>query len=241
MVIEYDGSRYKGWQRLSGNENTIQGKLEDVISQMLDTPTEIIGSGRTDAGVHARMQVANFQTTSSMHIKEMLNYINHYLPQDIVVKKIEEVDDRFHSRYNVKGKTYVYQIWNGKIPSAFQRKYSYHIPENLNISEMAKAAEKLVGNHDFLAFSSVKKSTKSTVRRINSINIERVDDMVLLSVKGDGFLYNMVRIMVGTLIEIGIGRKTPNYIDEIFRSGKRMEAGQTVPAQGLFLDEVYYD
>lgn len=242
MIIEYDGSRYKGWQRLQGGESTIQGKLEDVISQMLGVPTEIIGSGRTDAGAHARHQVANFQAHgSSMTTREMLDYINHYLPQDIVVKKLEEKDLRFHSRYNAKGKKYIYQIWNSKIPSAFHRKYSYHVPEELNIDEMKRAAEKLIGAHDFIAFSSVKKSNKSTIREISSIHFEKSNEMLVISITGDGFLYNMVRIFIGTLLEIGLGRKKAEYIDEIFKSGKRLEAGQTVPAQGLFLQEVYYD
>ncbi len=240
MIIEYDGSRYKGWQRLQGGESTIQGKLEDVISQMLGAPTEIIGSGRTDAGAHARNQVANFSTFSDMNLKDMLEYINHYLPQDIVVKRLEEMDARFHSRYNAKGKQYVYQIWNSKIPSAFQRKYSYHVPEELRLEEMRKAADKLLGSHDFKAFSSVKKSNKSTDRSISAIEIIKENEMLLITIKGDGFLYNMVRIIVGTLLEIGLGKKNADYIDEIFKSGKRMEAGFTVPAQGLFLQEVYY-
>lgn len=240
LIIEYDGGRYKGWQRLEAAEATIQGKLEEVISKMLNTDTEIIGSGRTDAGAHARMQVANFHTSSNMTIEEMRSYINHYLPQDIVVKGIEEVEERFHSRYNVKSKAYIYQIWNSSIPSAFQRKYSLHIPVVLNISEMKKAAEKLTGTHDFIAFSSVKKTNKSTVRTISEIKIERVNEMVLIRVEGDGFLYNMVRIIVGTLIEVGLGRKAPEYIDSIFKAGKRLEAGQTVAAQGLFLQKVNY-
>lgn len=240
LIVEYDGGRYKGWQRLQGVEATIQGKLEEVVSKMLSTKTEIIGSGRTDAGAHAEMQVANFHTSSNMPIEEMQGYMNHYLPQDIVVKEIKAVDERFHSRYNVKSKVYIYQIWNSRIPSAFERKYSYHIPEELDIKEMGKAAHKLIGTHDFIAFSSVKKSNKSTVRNISSIEIERVKEMVLIKVEGDGFLHNMVRIIVGTLIEVGLGRRTPDYIESIFKGGKRLEAGQTVPAQGLFLHEVKY-
>ncbi len=240
MIIEYDGSRYKGWQRLQGGESTIQGKLEDVISQMVKAPTEIIGSGRTDAGAHARNQVANFSTSSDMSLKDMQDYINHYLPQDIVVKRLEEMEARFHSRYNAKGKQYIYQIWNSKIPSAFQRKYSYYVPDELRLEEMRKAADKLLGSHDFKAFSSVKKSNKSTVRNITAIDIVKEKEMLVISITGDGFLYNMVRIIVGTLLEIGLGHKDSGYIDEIFKSGKRMEAGFTVPPQGLFLQEVYY-
>lgn len=240
MIIEYDGSRYSGWQRLKNSDETIQGKLESVISQMLDSSIEIIGSGRTDAGVHARGQVANFQTKSNMSAKEMLKYMNYYLPQDIVVKEVTEVPERFHSRYNVKGKKYVYYIWNHWIPSAFERKYAYHLPEKLNIGLMEEAAEKLIGTHDFIGFSSVKKTNKSTTRTIEEIKILQEENMIKFIFIGNGFLYNMVRIMMGSLVEIGSKHKAPSYIDEILESKVRSIAGQTLPPQGLFLEEVYY-
>ncbi len=240
MIIEYDGSRYLGWQRLGDSDKTIQGKLENVISEMVGTPTEIIGSGRTDAGTHARGQVANFKTSVDMTLKEMQDYINHYLPQDIVVKKLEEVQERFHSRYNVVGKKYIYYIWNSWIPSAFDRKYSFYYPDKLDINKMNIACSKLIGTHDFIGFSSLKKTKKSTVRRIDSISIHREDEMLKFEFVGEGFLYNMVRIIVGTLLEIGTGAREPEYIDQIFESNLRSDAGITVPAQGLFLEEVYY-
>lgn len=240
MIIEYDGSRYLGWQRLGDSDKTIQGKLESVISAMLDTPTEIIGSGRTDAGAHAMGQVANFRTDSTISIDEMHRYINHYLPQDIVVKDIEEVEERFHSRYNVKGKKYVYYIWNHWIPSAFDRKYSYHYEDQLDINKMNVAADKLIGTHDFINFSSLKKSKKSTLRTIEKISIVKEGNMIKFSFIGNGFLYNMIRIIMGTLLEIGSGKKGSSYIDEIFEGKSREIAGTTAPAQGLFLEEVYY-
>lgn len=241
MIIEYDGSRYLGWQRLGDSDNTIQGKLENVISEMTNTPTEIIGSGRTDAGTHARGQIANFKTESQMELKDMLAYINHYLPQDIVVKDLKEVHERFHSRYNAVGKKYIYYIWNNSIPSVFNRKYSFYYPESLDIHKMKKACSYLVGTHDFIGFSSLKKSKKSTIRRIDEISINKEGDMLKFIFIGEGFLYNMVRIIMGTLLEIGRGSREPEYIDEIFNSMSRSDAGFTVPAQGLFLEEVYFN
>ncbi|SDK12052.1 tRNA pseudouridine(38-40) synthase TruA [Natronincola ferrireducens] len=240
LVIEYDGGRYNGWQRLKSSGETIQGKLEHVISEMVDFPIEIIGSGRTDAGVHAKGQVANFHTKSNMSTKEIHKYMNYYLPQDIVIKEVAEVGERFHSRYNVKNKKYVYYIWNDWIPSVFHRKYSYHLVDKLNIELMKEAAEKLVGTHDFIGFSSVKKTNKSTVRTIQEISITKEKHMVKFIFIGDGFLYNMVRIIMGTLVEIGLKQKNISHIDEILEGKNRSMAGQTLPPQGLFLEEVYY-
>ncbi|MGI6684678.1 MAG: tRNA pseudouridine(38-40) synthase TruA [Bacillota bacterium] len=240
LIIAYDGGRYRGWQRLKDSDRTIQGKLESVISEMTGSPTEIIGSGRTDAGVHAKGQVANFHTKSQMSVKEMHTYINHYLPQDIVVLDIREAAERFHSRYNVKNKNYAYYIWNHWIPSPFHRKYSYHLPERLDISLMQEAAQKLMGTHDFIGFSSVKKTKKSTIRTIEEISIIKEDNMVKFNFIGDGFLYNMVRIITGTLVEIGLKEKEITYIDEIFEEKNRSLAGKTLPPQGLFLEEVTY-
>ncbi|AKL93997.1 tRNA pseudouridine synthase A [Clostridium aceticum] len=240
LIIEYDGSRYSGWQRLKGADETIQGKLEGVLTQMVGSPIEVIGSGRTDAGVHARGQVANFHTKSDMSLKEIHKYMNYYLPQDIVVKEVKEVSEKFHSRYNVKSKKYVCYIWNHWIPSAFHRKYSYHLSEKLDIALMQEASEKLLGTHDFIGFSSVKKTNKSTTRTIKEITITKEGNMVIFSFIGDGFLYNMVRIIMGTLIEIGLKQKKVSYIDEILESKTRSIAGKTLSPQGLFLEEVYY-
>lgn len=240
MTIEYDGGRYHGWQKLGDSDKTIQGKIENVLSEMTKTNVEIVGSGRTDAGTHAKGQVASFKTTSNSDLIAMRNHLNTYLPRDIIVKKLEEVPERFHARYNVSGKKYSYYVWNTVVPSVFERNYSYHYPEKLDVEKMNEACSKLIGTHDFIGFSALKKTKKSTVRTIDEISIHREGDLLHFTFVGEGFLYKMVRIMMGTLLEIGSGVMEPAYIDAIFESGIRSDAGMTVPAQGLFLDEVYY-
>ncbi|MEG0553333.1 MAG: tRNA pseudouridine(38-40) synthase TruA [Carnobacterium sp.] len=241
MTIEYDGGRYQGWQRLGDSDKTIQGKIENILSEMTKTDIEIVGSGRTDAGTHAKGQVANFKTTSNLDLVTMRDHLNTYLPRDIIVKELEEVPERFHARYNVVGKKYSYYVWNTVVPSAFERNYSYHYPEQLDVDRMNEACSKLIGTHDFIGFSSLKKTKKSTVRTIDEISIHREGDLLHFTFVGEGFLYKMVRIIMGTLLEIGAGTKSPECIDSIFESGVRSDAGMTVPSQGLFLDEVYYD
>lgn len=240
MTIEYDGARYLGWQRLGDSDKTIQGKIENILSEMTGTKTEIIGSGRTDAGAHANGQVANFKTNSTMDLAAMRDHLNRYLPRDIVVKELEEAAERFHARYNAVGKKYSYYVWNHVVPSAFERKYSYHHPEHLDIDKMNEACNKLMGTHDFIGFSSLKKTKKSTVRTIEEITIHKESNLLHFTFVGKSFLYNMVRIMMGTILEIGAGTMDLEHIDAIFESKVRSNAGMTVPAQGLFLDEVYY-
>lgn len=240
LTIEYDGRRYQGWQRLGDSDKTIQGKIESVLSQMTGEKIEIIGSGRTDAGAHARGQVANFKTESTLTTLEMVSFLNRYLPGDIVIKEATEAAERFHARYNVKGKQYSYYVWNDPIPTAFYRHHSFNQPQKLDLEKMQAASEKLIGTHDFISFSALKKTKKSTVRTIDSIKIERVGGMLHFTFSGNGFLYKMVRIMMGTLLEIGSGKLDISAIDEILASQVRQNAGETVPAQGLFLDEVYY-
>lgn len=240
LTIEYDGGRYLGWQRLGNSEKTIQGKIEAILSKMLGTNIEIIGSGRTDAGTHARGQVANFKTDSRMDLTEMSAIFNHQLPRDIVVKKIEKVPERFHARYNAIGKKYSYYVWNQDIPSAFERQYSLHFPEALHLVRMNQACEKLIGTHDFIGFSALKKTKKSTIRTIQELSIQQEGSLLHFTFVGDGFLHKMVRIIMGTLLEIGTGQLDITVIDEIIENKIRSEAGMTVPAQGLFLDEVYY-
>lgn len=240
-TIEYDGGRYQGWQRLGDTDKTIQGKIENILSEMTKTTIEIVGSGRTDAGAHAKGQVANFKTTSNLDLVAMRDHLNTYLPRDIIVKELEEVPERFHARYNVIGKKYSYYVWNTVVPSAFERNYSYHYPEQLDVDRMNEACSKLIGTHDFIGFSSLKKTKKSTVRTIEEITIHREGNLLHFTFVGEGFLYKMVRIIMGTLLEIGAGTKSPECIDAIFESGVRSDAGMTVPSQGLFLDEVYYD
>lgn len=240
LTIEYDGKRYLGWQRLGDSDKTIQGKIENILKQMTGEEIEIIGSGRTDGGTHARGQVANFKTHSEMSLAEMISFLNRYLPQDIVVKHAEEAAERFHARYNATGKQYSYYVWHAEIPSAFERAYSYHYPQALDVDRMREACSKLIGRHDFMGFSALKKTKKSTVRTIEAITIEEEGSLLHFTFVGDGFLHKMVRIMVGTLLEIGAGTLELKAIDEVFANKVRKNAGETVPAQGLFLDEVYY-
>jgi len=241
MTIEYDGKRYQGWQRLGDSDKTIQGKIENIIHQMTGEKIEIIGSGRTDAGTHARGQVANFKTESKMSLEEMLEFFHQYLPQDIVVKELKEMPERFHARYNAKSKQYSYYVWNHNIPSAFYKNYSSYVPEKLDMDKIVQACEKLTGTHDFLGFSALKKTKKSTTRTLTELTVHQKGELVQFTFVGDGFLYKMVRIIMGTLLEIGMGKMSVDDIDRIFETGIRSQAGETVPAQGLFLDKVFYD
>ena len=239
LLICYDGTRYKGWQRLSGVENTIQGRLEQTLSKLLGEQIEISGSGRTDAGAHAVGQVANFHCESELPCEEILFGLRRYLPEDIGIESCQEASPRFHARLNCKSKTYRYRIWNSDKPCVFQRRFVYVMPEQLDIEKMREAAGHFVGEHDFSAFCANKKMKKSTVRRIDDITITRDGEELVLSFTGDGFLYNMVRIMVGTLIEVGLGKRSVESVCRLFGE-KREEAGYLVPAQGLCLMEVTY-
>ena len=241
MTVEYDGARYLGWQRLGDSDKTVQGKIENILSNMTGEEIEIVGSGRTDAGTHAHGQVANFKTDSVMTVEAMQDHLNRYLPRDIVVKEVVDVPERFHARYHAISKKYSYYIWNNIVPSAFERNRSFHVVDDLNYSLMHQASQKFVGRHDFLAFSSLKKSKKSTVRTIESIKIIEHGNLVQFAFVGEGFLYNQIRIIMGTILAIGAGRMQLEDIDAIFASGIRAQAGETVPAHGLFLDEVYYE
>jgi len=240
ITIQYDGTKYKGWQRLKNSDNTIQGKIENVLSKMVEHNVEIHGSGRTDSGVHALAQVANFKIKTNKTPQQIMIYLNRYLPDDIGIISISEVNERFHSRLNVKTKTYRYRIWNSEIPCIFERKYVTEIPTELNIDRMLEGAKYLIGTHDFLAFCSNKKLKKSSVRTINSIDIEKYGHEIRITVNGNGFLHNMVRIICGTLVEIGLEKREPDSIPEILNSKIRENAGETLPAKGLTLVEVEY-
>ncbi|MEF9990581.1 MAG: tRNA pseudouridine(38-40) synthase TruA [Romboutsia sp.] len=240
MVIQYDGSRYKGFQRLQDNDMTIQGKIEAVLCKMTEEPIEIVGSGRTDMGVHAYGQVVNFKTNSSMSLNRIQKYLYEYLPEDIVVKSVEEVDERFHSRYNALSKTYLYKIDNNKFHSPFLRKYTTHIEKRLDLDLMREASKNLVGEHDFTSFAATKSKKKSNVRTIESISIQEQDGIISIYVDGDGFLYNMVRIVVGALIEVGLKKKTPEDIKIMLEEKDRSKASDTALAKGLSLYKVKY-
>ena len=239
LDICYDGTRYKGWQRLSGTDNTIQGKIETALSRILEEPIEISGSGRTDAGVHARGQVASFHCESNMSSEEILSNLRRYLPEDIGIYSCKEVSPRFHARLNAKEKTYLYRIWNSEAPCVFERKFTAQFPEKLNLEAMRQAAVQLCGEHDFSAFCGNPKFKKSTVRFVRSIDMQRCGHEIRIEVTGNGFLHSMVRIIVGTLIEVGRGERCVDTIPMLFGE-KRAEAGFLAPAQGLCLQEVYY-
>ncbi|MBE5874599.1 MAG: tRNA pseudouridine(38-40) synthase TruA, partial [Lachnospiraceae bacterium] len=211
-----------------------------LLSKMCNEPIEIIGSGRTDAGVHALGQVANFHTTSAMSTEEMCSFINEYLPQDIAVIQVTEAAPRFHSRLNACGKRYCYRVINSAIPNVFWRRYALEVPQNLDVEAMEKAASYLLGEHDFKAFTSAKKGKKSTVRRIDKIDIGKEGDLLTFIFEGNGFLYHMVRILMGTLLEVGAGKRSPEEMSEILAFGNREKAGALVPAKGLTLMEVFY-
>ena len=239
LDICYDGTRYRGWQRLTGTENTIQGKLETVLSRILQEPIEVNGSGRTDGGVHAMGQVASFCCTGDMAPEEILAQLRRYLPEDIGILSCKRASDRFHARLNAKGKTYRYRIWNSDTPCVFQRRYVAVVAEKLDMAKMEQAAELLLGEHDFSAFCANKHMKKSTVRRLDAISLERVGQELHITVTGNGFLYNMVRILVGTLVEVGQGSREVFSIPSLFGAA-RSEAGMLMPPQGLCLMEVEY-
>jgi tRNA pseudouridine38-40 synthase len=238
--IQYDGARYRGWQRLSTSDKTIQGKIESVLSQMTGERIQLIGAGRTDAGVHALHQVANFTTRSMLHCDQMLTYCNRYLPEDIVVKEIAMADPQFHARHHARSKTYLCRLWNAPVHDVFLRKYSLHVPEQLAVDCMEKAASYFMGKHDFRSFTTSKLKKKSMVREIFNASIEQQGAEIKIVFTGDGFLYNMVRIMVGTLLQAGRHEIAPEAVPEIIKKGERAYAGPTVPPHGLFLVDIEY-
>ena len=239
LDICYDGTRYRGWQRLPGRDDTIQGKLETTLSRILEEPIQVDGSGRTDAGVHALHQTANFHCESAMPCSEILSRLRQYLPGDIGIYSCEDVPPRFHARLNARAKTYCYRIWNSQEPCVFQRRYVAVMPEVLDLEAMKRSAALLTGEHDFSAFCGNARMKKSTARRIDAIDICRQGDEIRISFTGNGFLYNMVRILVGTLVEVGRGDREAESIPALF-GGKRENAGFLAPAQGLCLMEVLY-
>lgn len=240
IVIQYDGGRYKGWQRQGNGDSSIQGKIENVLSEMTGNKVEIIGCSRTDAGVHAISQVANFKISEQYSAKEVKDYLNKYLPHDISVIACSIEVDRFHARYNAKDKTYLYKIWNKEYTQPFMRKYSMHVEKKLNVAAMKQASSHFIGKHDFTAYSNAKSKKKSMVREIYSIHLEEEAGFLHIRVTGDGFLYNMVRKIVGTLIEVGAGRIKPDHIPGIIESKKRDQTGPMAEACGLYLEKVKF-
>lgn len=241
IVLQYDGSRYDGWQKQGNTENTIQGKLEAVLERMCGQPVEVHGAGRTDRGVHAEGQTANFRLPGKASPEEVMNYLNDYLPEDIAVVFAGQADGRFHSRLNAVGKLYRYRIWTGRKKPVFERKYLYGLGHGLDCGAMARAAALLTGTRDFRSFCGNRKMKKSTVRTLHSIEIREEGQEIILDFYGDGFLYHMVRILAGTLIEVGEGKRTADSVAEILEAGDRQAAGKTAPAEGLCLVRVDYE
>lgn len=241
IIISYDGTRYYGWEHQPNTEFTIQGKLEGVLEKLAGYPIEVIGAGRTDAGVHAKGMVANFTLDTSMSTSEIRDYFNRYLPDDICVIEVHEASERFHSRYNALGKTYQYTCYYSHLKPVFDRKYVYVLDKEPNMVAMKQAAKLLIRTHDFAAFCSNPKMKKSTIRKVDRIDISRNGAYITFTYHGTGFLQHMIRILTGTLLEIGFGKKNPEIIPELIESRNRSLAGPTAPACGLCLLEVDYN
>ena len=240
LTIEYDGKDFNGWQKQPTKLN-IQGTIEQAIKQITGEDVELNASGRTDAGVHALGQVANFKTNSQIPIEKFAIAINSKLKRSIVIKKAEEVDERFHSRLSCKKKTYRYIINNSPEGTAIYRNLETHIPQKLDLSQMKKAIKYFEGEHDFKAFKASGTSSKSSVRTIYKADIYQENEKIFIEITGNGFLYNMVRIIIGTLVEVGLGKIKPEKIIDIIQQGKRENAGKTFPPNGLYLLKVMYD
>ena len=239
LTIEYDGKDFKGWQK-QPNKLNIQGEIEKAIENITGEKVELIASGRTDAGVHAMGQVANFKTNSNMPIEKIPIAINSQVKNSIRIQNAEEVDENFHSRFNCKKKTYRYVIDNSKYGSAIYRNISYHMPIKLDVEEMKKAIKYFEGEHDFKAFKSSGTSSKSSVRTIYNAELKQNGERIIIELTGNGFLYNMVRIISGTLLEVGLGNIKAEDIPNIIESKDRKMAGKTLPPHGLYLVEVMY-
>ena len=239
LIIEYDGKSFNGWQK-QPNKLNIQGEIEKAIGEITGEEIDLIASGRTDAGVHSLGQTANFKTNSNIPIEKFPIAINSKLKKSIVIKSAEEVDERFHSRYSVKSKKYRYTINNSQYGSAIYRDMEYHFPFDLDVQKMQEAAKFFEGEHDFKAFKASGTSSKSSVRTIFKAEVIKNEDRIYIELTGNGFLYNMVRIISGTLLEVGMGKLRPEDIPEIIESKDRTRAGKTLPAHGLYLLKVEY-
>lgn len=240
LTLCYEGTRYRGWQKQGNTDNTVQQKLETALSRLLAQPVEVAGCGRIDAGVHARRQVCSFRAETDLDCAALLASLRAVLPEDIGALSLEEAPPRFHARLSCLGKTYVYRIWNSETPNVFERRFVLPVPEALDEDAMRAAAALLVGRHDFAAFCTARPGKKSTVRELRQLELRREGEELRLVFEGDGFLYNMVRILTGTLLEVGRGARRPEEMTAILASRDRAQAGPTAPAKGLTLwDETY--
>ena len=240
LTLAYDGTRYDGWQRQGNTANTIQARVEALLSRAQNAPVEVHGCGRTDAGVHARTQVCHFDAPDGTDVTALLADLRRYLPEDIAALALETADPRFHARLSCLEKTYVYRVRTGPARDVFTRRYELFLPETLDEAAMAEGAKLLTGTHDFRAFTNNRRSKKSTVRTVSGIRLTREGDLLSLWFTGDGFLYNMVRIMTGTLLEVGEGKRRAGELPAVLASLDRTQAGPLAPAQGLTLWEVLY-
>ena len=241
IIISYDGTKYYGWEYQSSTEHTIQGKLMSVLSKLTGTKVDVIGAGRTDAGVHAKGMVANFTIDTTMTTSELRDYMNHYLPEDICVLEVHEASERFHSRYNAVGKTYQYTCYYSHLKPVFDRKYVYILSEAPDIKLMQEAAKKLIGTMDYASFCGNSKMKKSTVRTVDLIDIHQNNGYITFTYHGNGFLQHMIRILTGTLLEVGYGKRSPESLPSLLEAKNRSLAGFTAPACGLCLLEVEYN
>lgn len=240
ILVSYDGSRYQGWQKQGNTANTITEKIETVISRQVGEKIHLTGAGRTDAGVHAAGQVACFDCSTEIEPAVLEGVLADYLPEDIAVQKISNVPMSFHPRFSSVGKIYRYEIREEKTPDVFRRKYQWHLGEELKMESMLIAASMLIGEHDFRGFSSDRHPAHSTVRRIEKIDISRSNGALTMIIEGNGFLYNMVRIIAGTLAAIGTGNMQIEQVEAVLATGDRQLAGITAPAKGLTLLRVLY-
>ena len=243
MILQYDGTRYNGWQKQGNTDNTIQGKLETLLSRIAGEPVEIHGAGRTDAGVHARRFALSFCYTGKVPMQKIVPALNAHLPPDIRAVDIRSVPDGFHARYAAHAKTYRYYILNTRVDDPFTYDTCHRVGAALNLAAMQAAAAQFIGTHDFSALCASGSSAAAhgdTVRTITDCTVVQNGDLFTISVTADGYLYNMVRILAGTLVDAGLGKRTPESIPALLESGDRRRAGPTLPAKGLFLEKVDY-
>ncbi|WP_432404425.1 tRNA pseudouridine(38-40) synthase TruA [Wukongibacter sp. M2B1] len=239
LTIAYDGTNYSGWQR-QNNARTVQGVIEKKIRAITKQEIQIHGSGRTDAGVHALNQIASFTAEISIPTNKFAFVLNNALPSDIVIKEVEEMDMDFHARYSAKGKKYIYKIYNGVIRNPLYANYSYFVSKNIDVNKIIEASKYFIGEHDFKGFMSSGSNVKNTIRTIYNIDVYQKDEFIILEYKGNGFLYNMVRIITGSLLDVSSGKIMMENLDYIIKSKDRRNARHKAPPQGLYLAKVYY-
>lgn len=240
LTIEYDGTKYYGWQ-IQKNKNTVQGTIRDALINLTGEKLILYGAGRTDAGVHARGQVAHFRTFKEMPDYAFAKALNTKLPADIVILSSQEMPEEFHAQFDARTKAYSYRILNRPFPPAVDRNYCFWVWHPLDIEKMRQASQYLIGKHDFFSFASAHSDRKSTIRCLNFIDISQNNCYITITIEADGFLYHMVRNIVGTLIAVGSGKILPEYVVDILSAKCRALAGPTVPARGLYLEYVHYD